>query len=64
MGFLIYVNSVRKGTVAWVGIFLCLGMISSQGQPAGATDKGEVTSGGTDKREASAVDTGVANKGK
>jgi len=38
-------------------------MISSQGQPAGATDKGEVTSGGTDKREASAVDTGVANKG-
>jgi len=56
-------RTVRMGTVAWVGIFLCLGMISSQGQPVGATDKGEVTSGGTDKREASAVDTGVANKG-
>jgi len=66
--------------MAWVGILLCLGVISSQGQPSGEdnkgeatskdadkdTSKGEVTSGGsrgTDKGEASAVDTDVADKG-
>ena len=79
--------------MAWVGILLCLGVISSQGQPSGDTNKGEATSkdadadkvslGGagengetsgdtnkgevtsevTDKGEASAVDTDVADEG-
>jgi len=85
-------RSARTRTMASVGILLCLGVISSQGQPSGDTNKGEATSkdadadkvslGGagengetsgdtnkgevtsevTDKGEASAVDTDVADE--
>jgi len=51
-------RSARTRTMASVGILLCLGVISSQGQPSGDTNEGEVTS----KGGASTVDTDVADE--